>query len=65
MTTLLDKLNPEVRAKLNALPADQQERATYWLTKSEYLFETPYSHARWICMYFQQPIENFYDLFAV
>jgi len=65
MTTLLDKLKPEARAKLNALPADQQERATYWLTKNEYIFETQYSHARWICMYFQQPLENFYDLFAV
>ena len=65
MTNLINKLTPEARAKLNALPADQQERATYWLTKSEYIFETPYSHSCWICMYFQQPLENFYDLFAV
>ena len=65
MTTLLDKLKPEARAKLNALPADQQERATYWLSQKEYVYETYYTTARWICVHFQQPIENFYDLFAV
>ena len=65
MTTLLDKLKPEIRAKLNALPADQQERATYWLTRSEYIFETPYSHSRWIWMYFRIDLDNFYSLFTV
>ena len=65
MTTLLDKLKPEVRAKLNALPADQQERLTWWLSRSEYIHETPYYAVITICMNFGIKTDDFYSLFAI
>ena len=65
MTTLLDKLTPEARAQMDSWPAEKQEKAMYWLSQNEYVYETYYTTARWICVHFQQPIENFYDLFVV
>ena len=65
MTTLIDKLTPQARAKMNAMPAEQQERLTYWLSKSEYIHETPYYAVTSICLNFGIDTDDFYSLFAV
>jgi hypothetical protein len=65
MITLIDKLKPEARAKMEAMPADQKERLTWWLSRSEYVHETPYYAVTRICFNFRIHTDDFYSLFAV
>jgi len=65
MTTLLDKLKPEIRAKMDAMDAEQQELLTWWLSRSEYIHETPYYAVTSICINFGIHTDDFYSLFAV
>ena len=65
MTNLINKLTPEARAKMDAMPAEQQERLTWWLSRSEYVYETPYYAVITICMNFRIHTDDFYSLFAV
>jgi hypothetical protein len=64
-TTLIDKLTPQARIQMNSWPVEKQEKALYWLTQNEYVYETQYNTARWICFYFSIDLDNFYDLFDV
>ena len=65
MTTLINKLTPEARAKMDAMPAEQQERLTWWLSRSEYVHETPYYAVISICMNFRIQTDDFYTLFEI
>ena len=65
MTTLIDKLTLEARAKMDAMDAEQQERLTWWLGRSEYVHETPYYAVTSICFNFRIHTDDFYSLFAV
>lgn len=65
MTTLLDKLKPEIRAKMDAMDAEQQELLKWWLSRSEYIHETPYYAVTSICINFGIHTDDFYSLFAV
>jgi hypothetical protein len=65
MTTLIDKLKPEARIQMNSWPVEKQEKALYWLSKNEYVYETHYNTALWICFHFKIDLDNFYDLFTV
>ena len=65
MTNLINKLTPEARAKMDAMPAEQQERLTWWLTRSEYVHETPYYAVISICMNFRIQTDDFYTLFEI
>jgi len=65
MTNLINKLTPEARAKMDAMPAEQQERVTWWLSRSEYVHETPYYAVITICSNFRIHTDDFYSLFAV
>jgi len=65
MTNLINKLTPEARAKMDAMPAEQQERLTWWLSRSEYVHETPYYAVISICMNFRIQTDDFYTLFAI
>jgi len=65
MTNLINKLTLEARAKMDAMPAEQQERLLWWLSRSEYVHETPYYAVITICMNFGIKTDDFYTLFAV
>ena len=65
MTTLIDKLTPAARIQMDAWDVEKHDKALYWLTRNEYVYETHYSTASWICFYFSIDLDNFYDLFAV
>jgi len=65
MTTLIDKLTPQARAKMDAMDADQKERLTWWLSRSEYVHETPYYAVTSICINFGIHTDDFYSLFAI
>jgi hypothetical protein len=65
MTNLINKLTPEARAKMEAMDAEQQERLTWWLSRNEYVHETPYYAVIHICMNFKIHTYEFYTLFAV
>jgi hypothetical protein len=63
--TIYDKLTPEARAKMDSWNVEKHSKALYWLTRNEYVYETTYANARWICFYFNQPLETFYSLFTI
>jgi hypothetical protein len=65
MTTLINKLTPQARAKMDAMPAEQQERLLWWLCRSEYVHETPYYAVISICMNFRIQTDDFYTLFEI
>ena len=65
MTNLINKLTLEARAKMDAMPAEQQERLTWWLSRSEYVHETPYYAVISICMNFRIQTDDFYTLFEI
>jgi hypothetical protein len=65
MTTLINKLTPQARAKMDAMDAEQKERLTWWLTRSEYVHETPYYAVISICKNFRIHTDDFYTLFAI
>ncbi len=65
MTNLINKLTPQARAKMDAMDAEQKERLTWWLTRSEYVHETPYYAVISICMNFGIQTDDFYTLFEI
>jgi hypothetical protein len=65
MTNLINKLTLEARAKMDAMPAEQQERLLWWLSRSEYVHETPYYAVITICMIFRIQTDDFYTLFEI
>jgi hypothetical protein len=65
MTTLINKLTPQARAKMDAMDAEQKERLTWWLTRSEYVHETPYYAVMSICSNFRIQTDDFYTLFEI
>jgi len=65
MTTLINKLTPQARAKMDAMPVEQQHLLTWCLSRSEYVHETPYYAVITICMNFGIHTDDFYSLFAV
>ena len=65
MTTLINKLTPQARAKMDAMDAEQKERLTWWLTRSESVHETPYYAVISICMNFRIQTDDFYTLFEI
>jgi hypothetical protein len=52
-------------AQTLAMDAEQKERLTWWLSRSEYVHETPYYAVTSICINFGIHTDDFYSLFAI
>jgi hypothetical protein len=50
---------------MDAMDAEQKERLTWWLTRSEYVHETPYYAVMSICSNFRIQTDDFYTLFEI